>query len=117
MLVFSCHAHMTILPTHSRWLKSLAKQRTHTKPTVIVAELGCDTPWFGSRERISERIDEQVVDHSRLEAARADVAEAEKNPTTQVASDHEEHVKTMTEELKTLSDATKMLQQGTRGAG
>ena len=63
-----------------------------------------------------ERIDEQVVDHSRLEAARADVAEAEKNLATQVACDHEDPVKTLAEELKTLADATKVLQQGTRGA-
>ena len=66
--------------------------------------------------RISERIDEQVVDRSRLEAARADVAEAEKNPATQVASDHEDPVKTLAEELKTLADAARVLQQGTRGA-
>ena len=54
---------------------------------------------------------------SRLEAARADVAEAEKNLATQVASDHEDPVKTLAEELKTLADATKVLQEGTRGAG
>ena len=79
----------------------------------MVAEHGCDTPWHGSRERISERTDEQVVDHSRLDAARAD---AEKSPATQVASDHEGPVKTLAEELKTLADGTKVLQQGTRGA-
>ena len=77
----------------------------------MVAERRCDTPWLRSRERISERIDEQVVDQSRLEAARADVAEAENNLATQVASDHEDPV-----ELKTLADASKVLQQGTRGA-
>ena len=62
--------------------------RAHTKSTVMGAERGCDTPLFGSRERISERIDEQVVDHSRLEAERADVAEAGKNSGTKLASDH-----------------------------
>ena len=46
-----------------RGSRSLAKQRVRTKPTVMVAEqCGRDTPWCGSREHISERIDEQVVD-------------------------------------------------------
>ena len=70
----------------------------------MVAERRCDTPWLRSRERISERIDEQVVDQSLLEAARADVAEAENNLATQVASDHEDPV-----ELKTLADANRAL--------
>ena len=39
---------------------------------MVAERRGCDMPWHGSREHISERIDEQVVDHSRLEDARAD---------------------------------------------
>ena len=52
---------------HSSNALALAQGRlqnsARTKPTVMVAELrGRDTPWYGSREHISERIDEQVVD-------------------------------------------------------
>ena len=92
--------------------RSLAKQRARTKPTDMVAERrGRDTPWRGSREHISERVDEQVVD--LLEVKRADLAEAEKNLTTsvthqavsnksctQVASDHEDCVKATAKEPK-----------------
>ena len=78
----------------------------------MVAEHGCDTPRFGSRERISERIDEQVVDHSRLEAKRAGVVEAGKNPAANVASDHEDCVKASAKEPK----ASKVLQPETCGA-
>ena len=78
-----CRAHLIIITTHSRWLKSRLKRAHHLSyHSHMVAEHGCDTPWLGCRERISERIDEQVVDHSRLEAARAGVAEAGKNLAT-----------------------------------
>ena len=82
----------------------------------MVAEHGFDTQRFGSREHISERIDEQVVDHSRLEAARADVAEAGKNPATQVASDHEDCVRASANAPKAWRDATKVHQPETCGA-
>ena len=75
----------------------------------------------GPRECISERTDEQIVDET-LGAARADLAEAEKNLATlasyltasnrsciQVASDHKDRAKASAEEVKKWADATKML--------
>ena len=75
---------------------------------MVAERRGRDTPRRGSREHISERVDEQVVDP--LEAKRADLAEAEKNLTTlvthqavsnrsctQVASDHEDCVQGLCE--------------------
>ena len=52
---------------HSSNVLALGSSRlqnsARTKPIVMVAELrGRDTPWNGSVEHISERIDEQVVD-------------------------------------------------------
>ena len=82
----------------------------------MVAEHGCDTPWRGSLERISERTDEQIVDQPLLESARADIAEAEKNLVTLMASDHEDPVKDFAEELKAWADATKVFQPETGGA-
>ena len=121
----------------------------------MVAEQRGYTPWMGEepndRERISERIDERIVNpfledqqtqdnrgtikannsefSLSLEAARADLAEAEKSlatlvayqafrrgSCTQVASDYEASVKAFAKELKVLADVTQVLQSEMSGA-
>ena len=70
------------------------------------------------QERISERIVEQIVDVSGSESLAATLASevASKNSCAHVTADHEVSAKTSTEELKTLAEATQVLQSETCGA-
>ena len=82
--VADCHAP----DDHSNaFALAQACEKSTSRHTCVHDNESYPTWWLRSRERISERVDEQVVDQSRLETARADVAEAEKNLATQVASD------------------------------
>ena len=64
------------------------------------------------QERISERIVEQIVDVSGSESLAATLASevASKNSCAHVTADHEVFAKTSAEELKTLAEATQVLQ-------
>ena len=70
------------------------------------------------QERISERIVEQIVDVSGSESLAATLASevASKNSCAHVTADHEVSAKTSAEELKTLAEATQVLQSETCGA-
>ena len=70
------------------------------------------------QERISERIVEQIVDVSGSESLAAKLASevASKNSCVHVTEDHEVSAKTSAEELKTLAEATQVLQSETDGA-
>ena len=70
------------------------------------------------QERISERIVEQIVDASSSESLAATLASevASKNSCAHVTADHEVSAKTSAEELKTLAEATQVLQSETCGA-
>ena len=78
----------------------------------MVAEHGCGD----SRERISERIDEQIVEtETSLEAVLAS-AGASKNSWAQVIFEGEVSVKTLAEESMVLASVTRVLQLETGGA-
>ena len=70
------------------------------------------------QERISERIVDQIVDMSGSESLAATLASevASKNSCAHVTADHEVSAKTSAEELKTLAEATQVLQSETCGA-
>ena len=70
------------------------------------------------QERISELIVEQIVDVSGSESLAATLASevASKNSCAHVTADHEVSAKTSAEELKTLAEATQVLQSETCGA-
>ena len=79
----------------------------------MVAEHGCGD----SRERIAERIDEQIVETAMsLEAVLA-YAAASKNSWAQVITDREVSLKTLAEELMVLASVTRVLQLETEAEG
>ena len=105
---------------HSPNVFTLAQGRlqnsARTKPTDMVAEHGCGDP----RERIPERIDEQIVDLSlktemSLEAVLASIA-ASKNSWAQVTTDRKVSMATLAEEPMVLVRVTRVLQLETDGA-
>ena len=96
-------------------------------PVPQMAEQLLEVPKIILQDRILQQTVDQIVDRS--EATRADLAGAEKNlvtlvasqaagksSCTQVASDHDASVKVFAEELKAWTEATQVLQSETDGA-
>ena len=75
--------------------RSLAKHSARTKPTVMGAEQrGRDTPWCGSREHISERIEQSTVEQIPDTPVPEMVEQLVKLPKT-VSQDEVQTVQTM----------------------